>query len=164
MQKYLLLGLLVLMFGSMATASTPVKRSDAKVNRTVPLQRVAMPQVKHEVMSMRTPGSPVVNKAPRRDEVKLRNWYDRPAGAFYVDAFCVDGKYGYSYDEPFLFMKPFKSYTYRGHVVGANENTHTAWDIFKYDGEGNCYQLDDVMKASVTYDLETSVVPSFYVV
>ena len=164
MKRYLLLGVLVLMFASMSTATTPVKRSDAKVNRTVPLQRVAMPQVKHEVMSMRTPGSPVVNKAPRRDEVKLRNWYDRPAGAFYVDAFSVDGKYGYSYDVPFLFMKPFKSYTYRGHVVGANENTHTAWDIFKYDGEGNCYQLDDVMKASVTYDLETSVVPSFYVV
>ena len=106
MKKYLLLGVFVLMFASMATASTPVNRPIVKVNRTVPLQRVAMPQVRSEEMSVRTPGSPVVNKAPKR-AASLTNWYNRPAGAFYVDVISVDGRYGYSYSSPFIFMKPF---------------------------------------------------------
>ena len=86
------------MFASMATASTPVQRSGAKINRTAQLQRVAMPQAKCEEMSMRTLGSPVVNKAPKR-AASMLGWYDRPAGAFYVDAFSVNGKYDDSFGE-----------------------------------------------------------------
>ena len=160
MKKYLLLGVFVLMFASMATASTPVQRSGAKINRTAQLQRVARPQAKCEEMSMRTPGSPVVNKAPKR-AASMLGWYDRPAGAFYVDAFSVNGKYDDSFGEPFLFMKPFTTYTYRGQIIGATQNTHTAWDVFNYD-DGNSYP--DVMNAKVTYDIEQSVVPKFYVV
>ena len=159
MKKYLLLGVFVLMFASMATASTPVNRPIVKVNRTVPLQRVAMPQVRSEEMSVRTPGSPVVNKAPMR-AASLTNWYNRPAGAFYVDVISVDGRYGYSYSSPFLFMKPFTTYTYRGHILGADENTHTLWDI--YDDDGN--MLCDVMNAEVTYGIELSEVPKFYAI
>ena len=159
MKKYLLLGVFVLMFASMATASTPVKRPNVKVNRTAPLQRVAMPQVKSEEMSMRTPGSPVVNKAPKR-AASLTNWYNRPAGAFYVDVISVDGRYGYSYSSPFIFMKPFTTYTYRGYILGADENTHTLWDI--YDDDGN--MLCDVMNAKVTYGIELSEVPKFYAI
>ena len=147
------------MFASMATASTPVNRPIVKVNRTVPLQRVAMPQVRSEEMSVRTPGSPVVNKAPMR-AASLTNWYNRPAGAFYVDVISVDGRYGYSYSSPFLFMKPFTTYTYRGHILGADENTHTLWDI--YDDDGN--MLCDVMNAEVTYGIELSEVPKFYAI
>jgi hypothetical protein len=159
MKKYLLLGVFVLMFASMATASTPVNRPIVKVNRTVPLQRVAMPQVGSEEMSVRTPGSPVVNKAPKR-AASLTNWYNRPAGAFYVDMISVDGSYGYSYSSPFIFMKPFTTYTYRGHIIGADENTHTLWDI--YDDDGN--MLCDVMNAEVTYGIELSEVPKFYAI
>ena len=147
------------MFASMATASTPVNRPIVKVNRTVPLQRVAMPQVRSEEMSMRTPGSPVVNKAPTR-AASLTNWYIRPAGAFYVDVISVDGRYGYSYSSPFIFMKPFTTYTYRGYILGADENTHTLWDI--YDDDGN--MLCDVMNAKVTYGIELSEVPKFYAI
>ena len=147
------------MFASMATASTPVNRPIVKVNRTAQLQRVAMPQAKCEEMSMRTPGSPVVNKAPKR-AASLTNWYNRPAGAFYVDVISVDGRYGYSYSSPFIFMKPFTTYTYRGHILGADENTHTLWDI--YDDDGN--MLCDVMNAEVTLDIELSEVPKFYAI
>ena len=147
------------MFASMATASTPVNRPIVKVNRTAQLQRVAMPQVRSEEMSMRTPGSPVVNKAPKR-AASLTNWYNRPAGAFYVDMISVDGSYGYSYSSPFIFMKPFTTYTYRGHIIGADENTHTLWDI--YDDDGN--MLCDVMNAEVTYGIELSEVPKFYAI
>ena len=159
MKKYLLLGVFVLMFASMATASTPVNRPIVMVNRTVPLQRVAMPQVRSEEMSVSTPGYPVVNKAPKR-AASLTNWYNRPAGAFYVDMISVDGSYGYSYSSPFIFMKPFTTYTYRGHILGADENTHTLWDI--YDDDGN--MLCDVMNAEVTYGIELSEVPKFFAI
>lgn len=159
MKKYLLLGGFVLMFASMATASTPVKRPNVKVNRSAQLQRVAMPQVKTEEMSMRAPGSPVVNEAPKR-AASLTNWYNRPAGAFYVDMISVDGRYGFAYDSPFIFMKPFTTYTYRGHILGADENTHTLWDICNDDGN----MLYDVMNAEVTLGIGQSEVPKFYAI
>ena len=57
-------------------------------------------------------------------------------------------------------MKPFTTYTYRGHIIGADENTHTLWDI--YDDDGN--MLCDVMNAKDTYGIELSEVPKFYAI
>ena len=163
MKKTLLLGALVIMLASAATATTPVKRSDAKVNRTAQLQRVAKPQALQQVNSKRTPGSPLVNKAPKR-EAFLENWYNRPAGAFYCDAISVDGAYGYAYSTPFLFAKPFTDYTFYGFCLGADENTHLAWDVFKYDGGENYYPVDDAQDVTVNYSMEISQVPRFYAV
>lgn len=151
------------MLASAATATTPVKRSDAKVNRTAQLQRVAKPQALQQVNSKRTPGSPLVNKAPKR-EAFLENWYNRPAGAFYCDAISVDGAYGYAYSTPFLFAKPFTDYTFYGFCLGADENTHLAWDVFKYDGGENYYPVDDAQDVTVNYSMEISQVPRFYAV
>ena len=164
MKKTLLLGALVIMLASAATATTPVKRSDAKVNRTAQLQRVAKPQALQQVNFKRTPGSPIVNKAPKR-EAFLENWYNRPAGAFYCDAISVDGAYGYAYSSPFLFAKPFTDYTYYGFCLGADENTHLAWDVFKYgSGEEGFYPVDDAQDVTVNYIMETPQVPRFYAV
>ena len=153
----------MIMLASAATATTPVKRSDAKVNRTAQLQRVAKPQALQQVNSKRTPGSPLVNKAPKR-EAFLENWYNRPAGAFYCDAISVDGAYGYAYSTPFLFAKPFTDYTFYGFCLGADENTHLAWDVFKYDGGENYYPVDDAQDVTVNYSMEISQVPRFYAV
>ena len=154
----------MIMLASAATATTPVKRSDAKVNRTAQLQRVAKPQALQQVNSKRTPGSPLVNKAPKR-EAFLENWYNRPAGAFYCDAISVDGAWGYAYSTPFLFAKPFTDYTYYGFCLGADENTHLAWDVFKYgSGEEGFYPVDDAQDVTVNYIMETPQVPRFYAV
>ena len=68
------------MLAAAATATTPVKRSDAKVNHPQ-LQRMAMPQAQMKTNTMRAPGSLVMKKAPKK-EAFLENWYRRPAGAF----------------------------------------------------------------------------------
>ena len=164
MKKYLLTVFFVLIFSTLAIAGVPVKRSGVKVNSTTQVQRKSKPQARHEVNTMRIPGSPLVNEAPKR-EASLENWYDRPAGAFFVGDLSINGSFGYSYQTPFLFMKPFANYTYRGHVNGADENTHVAWDIFKYDSEENSiFPVDDKMEANVTYGIEISKVPIFYAI
>ena len=164
MKKTLLLGALALLIASSATATAPVKRSDAKVNRTAQLQRKSMPNAEFKTNTMRTPGTPVLKKAPKK-EAFLENWYVRPAGAFYVDYISVDGSYGYAYSSPFLYVKPFAEYTYKGVVTGADENTHVAWDIFKYGaGDDNYIPIDDEMEPSVAYNFELSETPKFYAV
>ena len=162
MKKTLLLGAMALMLAAAATATTPVKRSDAKVNHPQ-LQRMAMPQAQMKTNTMRAPGSLVMKKAPKK-EAFLENWYRRPAGAFYVDAISVDGDYGYSYSAPFLFAKPFTDYTYYGFVTGADENTNLAWDVYKYDGDQNMYSVDYDQNVTVNYSMETDPTPIFYAV
>jgi len=161
MKKTLLLGAMAILLAASASATTPVKRSDAKV-KSVQLERKAMPQVKHETNYMRLPGAPLM-KAPKK-EAFLEPWYRRPAGAYFVDVISVDGSWGYSYSSPFLFVKPFTDYTFNGFVGGADDNTHVAWDVFKYDGEQNWYSVDDEMDVDVNYIMETSQVPRFYAV
>ena len=152
MKKYLLAVFLVLMLSTLAIAGVPAKRSGVKVNSTTQVQRMSKPQARHEVNTMRIPGSPIVNEAPKR-EASLENWYDRPAGAFFVGDLSINGSFGYSYETPFLFVKPFASYTYCGHVNGADDNTHVAWDIFKYEnGENSVFPVDDSVGLAIRVD------------
>ena len=162
MKKMLLLGVMALMVVS-ASATTPQKRSEAKPVAKTQLQRRAMPNVQYLDNQMYVPGSGV-KRAPKKAGY-IENWYNRPAGAFFVDYLSVDGDYGYAYGSPFLFMKPFAEYTWQGIADGADENTHYAWDVFIYTGNDENYVgLDEVKDFSVSYRMETDDAPIFYAV
>lgn len=162
MKKFLLLGAMALIVAS-ASAATPLKRSDAKLSAKSQMQRMAMPNVQVQSNTMRVDGMPVVNKAPNK-KAYLEPFYKRPAGAFYVDYLSVDGDYGYAYSAPFLFLKPFTDYTYQGSIMGADENTHSAWDIFIYGPEEGFIAVDDAMEVTASYIMETDETPIFYAV
>ena len=164
MKKILLLGAMALMVAS-ASATTPQKRSDAKPVAVSQLQRKAQPRVQYLENKMYTPGSGVL-KAPKKAGY-IENWYNRPAGAFYVDNISVDGAYGYAYSAPFLFAKPFTDYTWAGIADGADENTHYAWDIFIYNRENpdvDYVSIDEKQNVDTSYIMETNKVPIFYAV
>ncbi len=162
MKKMLLLGVMALMVVS-ASATTPQKRSEAKPVAKTQMQRRAMPNVQYLDNQMYVPGSGV-KRAPKKAGY-IENWYNRPAGAFFVDYLSVDGDYGYAYGSPFLFLKPFAEYTWQGIADGADENTHYAWDVFIYTGDDENYVgLDEVQEFSVEYRMETDDAPIFYAV
>ena len=151
----------MVVFSAIANISTLEKRIETNGNARQPLQFMANPLAQHQVNYMRIPGAPVMNKAPKSDSF-IKCWYDRPAGAFFVDAISVDGGYGYSYSSPFLFVKPFTEYTYYGHMKGADENIQMDWCFFNYDGDVNCYWVEDEICVHVTYGIEISEVPLLY--
>ena len=167
MKKFLLLGAAVLIAVS-ASATTPIKRSDANVPSMGTLTKQVMPKANKEYMQVRKPGAPLV-KAPKKADY-IENWYNRPAGAFFVNYISVDGSYGYAYSSPFLFMKPFSEYTWKGFTDGEDENTNYTWDLFMADGdqgadtENPYYMIDGVKEITVPYDIEIDYVPIFYAV
>ena len=164
MKKILLLTAAALMIAS-AEATTPQQRSDVKPVVASQLQRKAQPRIQYLENKMYTPGSGVL-KAPKKADY-IVNWYNRPAGAFFVDNISVDGAYGYAYETPFLFLKPFKEYTWCTHADGADENTHYAWDIFIYNRnnpDSNYVSIEGDPCVTVSYDIEISDVPKSYAV
>ncbi len=163
MKKILLLGAMALMVVS-TNAATPQKRSDAKPVVKTQLHRAAQPSAQYLENKMRVPGTGVL-KAPKKASY-IENWYNRPAGAFFVDYISVDGDYGYAYGSPFLFMKPFADYTWKGFTIGEDENTHYAWDLYIYTGnqDEEYVPVDNVTEFSVAYRIETDDVPKFYAV
>ena len=164
MTKILLLTAAALMIAS-AEATTPQQRSDVKPVVASQLQRKAQPRIQYLENKMYTPGSGVL-KAPKKADY-IVNWYNRPAGAFFVDNISVDGAYGYAYETPFLFLKPFKEYTWCTHADGADENTHYAWDIFIYNRnnpDSNYVSIEGDPCVTVSYDIEISDVPKSYAV
>ena len=167
MKKFLLLGAAVLIAVS-ASATNPVKRSDAVLStKNQPVKQV-MPKANKEFMEMRTPGTPVV-KAPKKSDY-IDVWYNRPAGAFYVNYISVDGDYGYAYSAPFLFMKPFSSYIWKGFTDGEDENTTYSWDIFHSEGDQGTdtddpfFMVDNTTEVEVAYDLEIDQTAQFWAI
>lgn len=162
MKKILLLGAMALMVAS-ASAATPQKRSEAKPAAAPQLQRMAQPRVQYLDNKMYVPGSGVL-KAPKKAGY-IECWYNRPAGAFYVDNISVDGDYGYAYSAPFLFMKPFTAYTWAGFADGADENTTYGWEIPIYipDSEDETIMVPYQQSVDVEYRMETDATPTFYV-
>ncbi|MBQ9556433.1 MAG: dockerin type I repeat-containing protein [Muribaculaceae bacterium] len=163
MKKILLLGAMALMVAS-ASATTPQKRSEAKPVAKTQLQRGAMPNVQYLENQMYVPGSGV-RKAPRKAGY-IENWYNRPAGAFFVSTISVDGDYGYAYSAPFLFMKPFTAYTWEGFADGTDENTTYGWEVPIYipGSEDETVLIPYQQNAEVEYSMETDATPIFYAV
>lgn len=118
-----------------------------------------MPQVSAQPMQMLAPGVP----APARawNESLLLPFYRRPAGAYYCTTLAINGEGGYILDQDFVLFKPYADYTLYSTVVGSDQNTHYAWNVF-HGSDGNYTRVENVKDLSVTYNQGTQPMPIFY--
>ena len=125
MKQSLLFVLALLM---VAGASAQVKKSATAV-MSPQLQgiSVARPQVKMEENQMRSPGTPVVKAPKKEDNVEV--WYRRPAGAFPAGFVVEDGAYSGLLYAPYIAVKPFAEYTFKGFVKGSSPETPIYWEV-----------------------------------
>lgn len=164
MKKFLLFGVAALMMtGASAQvvkkAAVPAKQQtvSAKIMKNVKPRDL----MKKETAQMRTPGSPVLNKAPKK--AKLYDvHYRRPAGAFFGNTLInPDGTYLGGFYSSSLHVKPFAPYTYIGIADGADETTNYAWDYWVDD---ELYQADGMKDLEVTYGWNVDTIPIFYAI
>lgn len=118
---------------------------------------------------MRAPGTPVLNAAPKKAS-DVRVWYRRPAGAFPASLVVEDGVYAGSLQSPYLHIKPFQDYTFRGFAEGVSDQATYCWDVmYWYSLEDNSGDIQDnisVPGKDLTWQwkYETDEVPTFYVI
>ena len=120
---------------------------------------------------MRTPGTPVVKKAPNKAP-DMEPYYRRPAGAFSGLLVIDQGEYVGGYNAPILMLKPYVEYTYVPYIDGNPTDIHM-WDYWKYGidpetGEQGYVvyctpDYEDVPELSVTYSWEVPDAPILYV-
>ena len=56
------------------------------------------------------------------EETKLKAWYHRPAGSFYLSSYTTEGKASYSsWYAPYLMMRPYADYDFIGVSTNASE-------------------------------------------
>ena len=165
MKKILLLGAVALM----AMTATAQQQRTAEVNQTQRQQVIRVkPTAPSKEMQMRTPGTPVVKKAPKKAGV-LEPVYRRPAGAFPGNNFMEpDGSWGGATYAPYISMKPYATYTYKGVCDGASADAEYWWEVqqYGYDDDGvrdkYIYRYDG-LDIDVTYGYEVDDVPVFHV-
>ncbi len=169
MKKILLLAVAAMLaVGANAQLVARSSAARATVNQKISVEK---PSMVKQSMDMRTPGAPVVKKAPKKAP-DMEPYYRRPAGAF-AGSFVFDqGEYIGGYSMPFMVMKPFCEYTYQPYYDG-NASDIRFWDyfLFGYDEEtGERASLlymtpedEDLPELSVTYGWEYDDVPVLYV-
>ena len=117
---------------------------------------------------MRTPGAPVVNKAPQRAG-DYEPIYHRPAGAFPGNMFIEpDGAWGGASYAPYIAMKPYSEYTYTGFCDGASENALYWYEVQQYGYNDDGQRVKDFYRydgqdITVPYTWEVDSVPIFKV-
>lgn len=163
----------ILLFGAVAvmalTASAQQPQTRAEVQK-VESNRIMLekPKAQSQEMQMRTPGTPVVNKAPQKAG-DLEPVYRRPAGAFPGNMFIEpDGAWGGASYAPYIAMKPYSTYTYTGHCDGASANANYWYDVQQYGYNDDGERVKDFFRydgheIDVPYTWEVDSVPIFTV-
>ena len=129
MKKVLLLAAVALMA---TTASAQLKASAQKVAAPA---RHEVPAPKMERMEMRTPGTPVVAKAPKKIEYHDA-YYNRPAGAFPGSMFMTyDGQADGMAFAPYFHIKPYVPYEFTAIYDMGDEETIYEWDFAHYNSQ-----------------------------
>ena len=165
MKKILLLAAAALMVTS---ANAQLKRSEINHLSARPMVQVAKPEAQMKVAEMRTPGTPVT-KAPKK-AINVDNWYNRPDGAFAGCLVVEDGTYTGLLFAPYLLVKPYTDYTFKGHSVGQSDAATFDWDVqyWGYNDAGEEEQMwesftDLGMDLTWNWGLELDDAPVFYV-
>ncbi len=162
MKKRLLLLAFLSMF--IIASNAQLKRSETAQAPTRPQTQLFKPLAQMKEMQMRTPGTPVVKKAPKRtNDVDV--WYRRPAGAFAASCVVSDGAYAGMYYAPYIAVRPYVDYTFNGYVDGVTEATYE-WKVQYYGNnavgqEEQLWETVPGMDLTVQYGYETDSVPIF---
>ena len=163
MKKILLLAAAALMLTSV---NAQALRSHSPQAPARPAIQTYMPEAKKEVAKMHMPGTPVV-KAPKK-AANVDLWYDRPAGAFPSSLVVEDGAYAGMLYAPYIAVKPYTKYLFKGHAVGQSDAATYEWDVQAWDmedeeaEEAKWYTVPG-MNLEWAWAYETDDVPVFYV-
>jgi len=126
MKKILLLAAAALIVTS---ANAQLKRSETTRIPAMPTLQYVKPEVKKEVATMRTPGTPVTPKRTAKIDIAYR----RPAGAFPASLVVEDGAYAGLLYGPYLAMTPYVDYTFTGLAEGQLPESTYEWDVNFWD-------------------------------
>ena len=162
MKKVLLLAAVALMVTS---ANAQLKRSETTQVPVRPQTQLIKQQAQMQEMQMRTPGSPVVKKAPKKAG-GIDVWYRRPAGAFAASVVVEGGAYAGMYYAPYIAMTPYVDYTFNGYADGVPEGTTYEWEVqyYGFNDAGEELQMWETvpgMDLTMQYGYETDSVPIF---
>ena len=164
MKKVLLLAAAALMVTS---ANAQLKRSETTQVPACPQTQLFKPQAQMKEMQMRTPGTPVVKAPKKAGPVNI--WYRRPAGAFAASVVVEDGAYAGMYFAPFIAVKPYTDYNFKGYVEGQSADATYEWDVqywgLNEDATDEVQQWTTIpgMDLDFQYGYETDSVPVFRV-
>ena len=95
-----------------------------------PTVQLVKPDVKHDTMVMRAPGTPVLGSPRQGNDIKV--WYRRPAGAFTSSLAVDSGAYAGLLLAPYLTVKPYSDYTFMGFAEGVSEHAQYFWEVQHY--------------------------------
>ena len=174
MKKILLLGAAVLMAVSvnaqLLRSVQPSKAANlkAKSHRLVSSRALNAEEMKMTYHEMRTPGTPVMKKAPKRDNSNLEPIYNRPAGSFMM-VYNLDEDGLSMFYASFYAFKPYAEYTFDGFALGSSDKTNYHWDAFYRNGsdaEGyptyDLDMIDNVEDLTYSWGYEYGDMPIFY--
>ena len=166
MKKFLLLAAAALV---MTTASAYTLRSTRAQAPERPQMQLIKPEAQMKVAHQRMPGEPVVNAPKKAGYVDL--WYDRPAGAYAASLIVQDGAYAGMLYAPYLAVKPYTDYTFKGHAIGQSPDATYEWDVQYWDFDDE--EAEEATWATITdagmnltwrWGYEAVDAPVFYVV
>jgi len=99
----------------------------------------------------------------------LKVSYRRPAGALYSSIYLTGNQLSYLFF-PYVFLKPYETYTFVGSYSGASYNAYKYWDVQSdyydeaLDSNYVCWQrYEGINTLSKSYGYETDSVPYFHV-
>ena len=142
------------------SAGAQSRKSDASQS----LQRPSLSRVKSQAdvsaqeMPLHRPSARIA--APASDNAPLKPFYRRPAGAFYCPQLAVNGVGGYSIGHDIVLFKPYAEYTFYTTVMGADDNTDYAWDV--YNGTYDYTPVENEQNLKWAYDVSIQPMPVFY--
>ena len=128
MKKILLLAAAALM---VTTATAQTKRSEMKSTPVKQQTELFKPQSLMKEMPVTTPDS-FHKKAPKKAG-QPKVYYRRPAGGFTGNIVVEDGAYAGVYYAPYLFLKPYADYTFKGYSENMPDDVFYEWDYQKYE-------------------------------
>ena len=130
------------------TASAQLK---ASVHKVAAPARHEVPAPKLEKMEMRTPGTPVVAKAPKKIEYHDA-YYNRPAGMYPGSMFMEpDGSSSGIAFAPYFATKPYVPYTFSAIYDMETANTSYEWDFQYWDSQARDDAWETLEGKEVSY-------------
>lgn len=153
MKKLLLLGVSLLVVASASGQALRTQKGAAQT-KVAPKMEIVKPNRNVQTLtatelSRKNVNSTSTKKAPRKETI-LDVWYTRPAGVYPSGAIFIDGEYVGEWPFCFYPFKPYKEYTFKGYVEGAEDgdNLITFWNVFIDEEE---YYVGDVMDLVIDY-------------
>lgn len=161
MKKILLIAAAALMVTSV---NAQMRRSETAQFPAKIQKQLVKPEAKMEVKEMRTPGT--VAKAPAKAG-KVNVFYNRPDGAFTGSVVIEDGANTGMYYAPYICVKPYCDYTFKGVADGYSEGATFEWDVQSYGvddagEEGQFWYTVPGMDLTWQWGLESDEAPIFY--